>query len=252
MLKAILLAILMAQTPPLLSPGPQESLDSPRAFLSRAIQAHGGADRLTQYPAVTWRATGKIYSRDRPVAYTADFAREHPKRDRAEMRFNDEGKTWRIIVVTAANQAWEIFDDQMRDFTPAELAEERERLHADWVQTLQPLVKGEGFTLAYLPELEIDGHRAIGVRVSAKGHRDVKLYFGKESKLLMKGKTTNVDVDSGKEFVYEEFYEAYKDFGGLKFYTRRKSKKDGKLLSESENSDFKPMEKLDDKLFAKP
>jgi hypothetical protein len=252
MLNAISFAIVLTQPLPFLAPSSDDSTDTARAIITKAIQARGGAEKLVQYPAVTWRSTGKLFLNGKPVAYTGEFAGELPKRDRAEMKFEDGEKTRRVIVVTTGEQGWEIVDGRLTDLTKADLAEERERAYAEWVQTLRPLVKGEGFTLSSLQEREIDGQPAVGVRVSSTGHRDLKLYFRKESSLLVKADSTCVDVDSGKEFTYEVFYEAYKEFGGLKFHTRRKAKKDGKLFSETEASDFKPMERLDDKLFAKP
>ena len=61
--------------------------------------------------------------------------------------------------------------------------EVREEAYVWWLATLTPLLK-EGFTLSTLPEVQVDGEAAVGVKVVSKGHADTRMYFRKRNGLL--------------------------------------------------------------------
>ena len=66
-----------------------------------------------------------------------------------------------------------------------------------------------------------------GVKVSSKKHRDLKMFFDKETGLLVK--TEHTLEDGGKELVQEEYYSEFKETDGYKRPTKllvfRKGKK---------------------------
>jgi hypothetical protein len=121
------------------------------------------------------------------------------------------------------------------------------------VALLTPLKK-EGFKLAPLPEAKVEGRAAVGVRVSRKGHRDVSLYFDKESHLLLKSAMTVKSVEDGsnKELKQEILYGDYKDFGGARWPTRVHIKQNGKSFLEMNFTEVRAMAKIDPKVFAEP
>ena len=57
---------------------------------------------------------------------------------------------------------------------------------------------------------------------------------------------------SGDDVSQDVFYSDYKEVDGIKRAMKTKILRDGKKFLEMETSDFKPVEKLDDKVFAKP
>ena len=78
-----------------------------------------------------------------------------------------------------------------------QIKEAKEELYADRVKSLLPLVKEKGFKLEALGEVKVDGKPAVGVRVSHKGHRDVNLFFNKDTGLLVKSEQTVKDFMAG-------------------------------------------------------
>ena len=112
-------------------------------------------------------------------------------------------------------------------------------------------LKGKAFRLAPLGEVNIDKRPARGVWVSSKGHRDVNLYFDKETGLLVKTET-RVKDDNDQEVTEETFLGDYKEVQGTKQATKLTVKRDGELYLESEVTDYRLAEKLDDRVFAKP
>jgi hypothetical protein len=71
---------------------------------------------------------------------------------------------------------------------------------------------------------------------------------------VVKSETRAKDVQGGgdAEFTLETFYSEFKKVDGVMTPHKIKAYRDGKLYVDSENSDYKLSDKLDDDLFAKP
>ena len=92
----------------------------------------------------------------------------------------------------------------------------------------------------------------MGVKVSSKGHRDVDLYFDKETGLLVKTEGRVKDDMSGQEVTEESFHSEYKEVQGTKQAHKFVVKRNGKLFMEGEATGVELSEKLDASTFAKP
>jgi len=219
-----------------------------RALVDKAIEAHGGAAKLVRYTAATWEAKGKLFILGRTTEYEGRFAEQLPKRQWFDVRFDTLGRQYRLTGAVSGDTQWLTTNGEKEQMSPAEFAEERERMHADWVATLRPLLD-RSIPLAPAGETKIDGRTAVGIVVEMKGHRPVKVFFDKEKGLLLKSEFRERDVETGRESTREEFYGGHREFAGLMYHTRTKTRKDGQPYSESERSNIKPMRHLDDSLF---
>ena len=133
-----------------------------------------------------------------------------------------------------------------------QIAEAKEECYVGWVSSLLPL-KDKAFQLSPLGEVKVDGKPAVGVRVSHKGHRDINLFFDKESGLLVKRESVIKDfMADGKEVTQETLFSNYKEVKGAKFPMKVVLNRDGKKYVESEMTEIEPKEKIDDAVFAKP
>src|SRR5437016_4035413 len=79
----------------------------------------------------------------------------------------------------------------------------QEEFYSVNVEMLAPLLKEKAYTLSTLDEIKVDGKPAVGVKVSAKGHRDIELYFDKESHLPVKTVRFSIDPETRKEATAE-------------------------------------------------
>jgi hypothetical protein len=134
--------------------------------------------------------------------------------------------------------------------TQEELEEHREGAYWVWVMSLVPLGNKE-FKLSMLGERKVGDRPAEGVKVSRKGHFDLSMYFDKETGLLAMTESRYKEARSGKEVKQETFFSGYKDVSGIKSPTKVSIKRDGKLFVES-SIEVKHLEKLDERVFAKP
>jgi hypothetical protein len=98
----------------------------------------------------------------------------------------------------------------------------------------------------------VDDKPALGVKVSAKGRKDVTLYFDKATGLLVRYDHTVRAEGTGQEVTEENYPAGYKDVQGTRQAMKFTTKRDGKLHVEGEVTDLQLHETLDDGVFAKP
>jgi hypothetical protein len=157
-------------------------------------------------------------------------------------------------MVVAGDKGWIKAEKETTEMTKEQLAGEKQNLYGGWVGSLLPL-NDKAFTFTLLPEIKIDDKPTVGVKVSQKGRPDVSLYFDKATSLLAKIEQTVVSMDpkdKDKEVKQETFLSDYKDVDGYKTATKVVVKRGGKLFVEATISDLKPVEKFDEKVFARP
>lgn len=224
----------------------------PRAIIAKAIKAHGGASNLAKFPAITFKGSGTFYGLGEGIPYTGEWAVQGTTQMRIAIESKVMDVTFKFVRVVNGDKGWvKLNDDAAVEMPKDELAEEKEKMHAGWVQTLTPL-KEKAFELALVGEAKVGERPAVGVRVSAKGKRDVNLYFDKETGLLIKSEMRAKDVKANEEFTQTTYFYDYKDFQGVKHCTRIVQKKDDKRLVEGIVTDQTPREKIEDAAFAKP
>ena len=219
----------------------------PRAIIDSAIKALGGAEKLQKYKAARWEDKGTYYGfGDDGAPYTGKYAAVYP--DKFRMEIVDV-----FTVVIDGEKGWTKMGGDVHEMSADEVREGREQFHAGMLSGLTPLIDGKGYTLSPAGEIDVEGKPAVGVNVTHKDHRDVTLYFDKQSRLPVKLETTvKAEELGGKEVKEEDLFRDYKDVDGMKVPMKMVVLRDGKKYVESETVSVEPLESLDDSVFAKP
>jgi outer membrane lipoprotein-sorting protein len=218
---------------------------SPKAIIERAVKAQGGEEKLAKFNAHTFTEKGKFYGMGDGIDYEGKYAVQFP--DKFKMEIQNF-----FVLVLDGDKGWMTMNGNTEELTGDKLKDQKEERYASWVSSLLPLLKDNDFTLAALPETRVADKPAIGVKVSRKDHRDVKLYFDKGTGMLVKMEHRAKDEQANAEVDEEVTISDYKDFDGAQMPTKIVMKRDGKLFVEAEVQDLKPAEKLDKSTFAKP
>lgn len=228
-----------------------------RQIVERAIAAHGGAKRLGALPAVLLRGKGTFYGVDRKgLAFTGQWAIEGPDRLRFTVEMTVEGQRRKLTEVVNGKRGWrKLPDNTTIALVPSELAEERRDLYAGWLATLAPL-RDKSYQLTALPEVDVNGRPAVGVKVARQQQPDVRLYFDKQTNLLVKSafviKTPIPKSDKQQETLQELLYQDYKTVQGVRQPGRVIVLRDGKRFADTQYTDIMLLERLDDSTFAEP
>jgi hypothetical protein len=216
-----------------------------RKIADKAIQAAGGQAALTKYKAAAWKGKGTFYGLGDGVPYTGEWY----------IQGNDQFKmdiAGTFILVVNRDQGWIVEGGTPRELTKDEMAEQKESMYASVVIHRLPL-KEQGFTLTTLGEEKVGDRPAVGLKVSHAGHRDISLYFDKDTHLVVKAAFKVKARDQGdKEVMQETYFSDYKEVNGTKMAAKEVIKRDGKNFVDGESFEVKLLDKLDDKVFSKP
>ncbi len=227
-----------------------------RATIDRALKAVGGADKIARRPAATWKGKGTMPSQG-GLAFEVQGARQGATQAAVRVKMDARGTLLTRVLVVDGEKGWLKLsykpDSPTRELSKDELAEEKERMYANWVATLAPLVKDKDFALAPAPAPAVKGE-LVGVKVTRKDHRDVLLYFDKKTGELAMRQTEIVDVLARgrkiKEQVRYSDYRATPD--GVKHAHKVRVLWDGKLIAVTEITEIAPVASLPASAFAPP
>jgi hypothetical protein len=219
-----------------------------RGLVEEAIKAKGGEARLTELQAAVWKSRGAGPER----TTRATLYGQLPDKFRLESERTAGGKTVRFVKVINGDRGWAVEGGRVRAMTAQELAQAKATFyHKQLDTTLLPL-RDEGVKLAGLGESQVGDRQAVGVAVSRAGFPDVRLYFDKKTKMLLKSEMGVREGAGGKESLVEYHYSDYQDFGGMKLARRTQRVVDGKPFGQVDITEFTPKKSLPSHYFLPP
>ena len=224
-----------------------------RAVIAKAIKAKGPEQNEIKYKGMSMKGTGTFYGLGEGIPFTGDWVFQGRTKYRWSLEIKVADQMLTITHVLDGDKGWQKINDDVMPLADAELAEEKADLYAKWVTSLTPL-KDKAFKLAALGEIKVGGRAATGVRVSHDDRRDINLFFDNTNNLLVKTEFQVKDVKGGgdKDMSQESFYTDFKEFKGTKYPTKVTIKREDKQFVEVEMTDIRPLETVDDALFARP
>ncbi|MBI1917663.1 MAG: hypothetical protein HYS12_23455 [Planctomycetes bacterium] len=231
--------------------GAEPDLDKDaQAIVRRAIKAHGGAGKLARTRIMRETTRGTLLVMGTKVPFTSETVVRMPDQFRNVLTSEVGGRKRQVVQVFNGTKGWTSENGVPRAVGAGVIGNWKEMAHAAHVAMLTPLLAADkGYTLSALGESAVGGRKAVGVKVSIKGRNDVRLYFDKETGLLVK---KSFQPGDGKESVRDEVYSHFKEFEGLNRHTRTTVLLGGKPHAEAERLSLEFLERVDDKEFDKP
>jgi hypothetical protein len=223
--------------------------DDAKAVIEKAIKAHGGAEALDKYKAGRIKSKGVVTVAGMEITVAGTSVFQLPNQSKSQLEMEVMGQKVPIVqLVNGDKVSLSVGGNKREELTDAQIAEAKNALYLQTVYQLTPLLK-EPFTLKALGESKFQDKPVVGVQVSGKGQKDVKLYFDKESGLLVRLERMGLEAVEMKEVPTEQVFSDFKEFGGLKRPTKTVIFQDGKKFLESEVLEYQPLEKVDAKEF---
>ena len=227
--------------------------DDPKAILARGLKAHGGAEVTAKYTAARVTNKGKI---NLPgvgeVAFTQNLAYQHPGMLKDGLSLNVAGQE--VNIVTVANGDKLTITANGQDIPVPESATKaiKDAQYMMKVARLVGITAEKGFELSLVGEVKVEDKPAIGVRVSSKDHKDISLFFSKETGLLVKVEHRTTAPGGDAEITEERIILEYqKGPEGMMVPKKVLVKHDGKTFLEADVEEFTPLEKIDESEFKK-
>jgi hypothetical protein len=225
--------------------------DAARAILERAVKVHGGAEALGRIKAERIKFKGSLVLGGHSVPFTDETTVQLPSQYKHVIETNDGVDKHTIHQIINGDKVFIAIDNKAIPADAALRSEIRTGIDLRRAQRLLPLLEDKSYQLAVLDERKVNDRPAVGVRVTGRGRKEMRLYFDKELGLLVRAEFP-LDDGKGKEVRQHFFFGDYKDIGGCRRYTKVKAYRDGKQVMEAELLDAKTFDKIDDSEFAKP
>src|SRR5262245_13302489 len=151
--------------------------DDAKAIIERAIAAHGGADKLDKFLAGRAQSKGSIAAQGGQVPFVSVVVYQLPDKVKNTTEFTLQGGARPITQIMNGDKIGVVINGLAQQVLPAQADEMRQAAHGRNLRRLTPLLKGDKYKLETVTEKQIAGKTAVGVKVTADGARDVRLYF---------------------------------------------------------------------------
>jgi hypothetical protein len=236
----------------LVGPTSLRAQDDLRAVIDKAIKAHGGEAKIDQHKAGQVKTKGTVDINGTAIPYTEEATYHLPDKFKSAQQLEVNGMMVKVTVGYDGSKAWINVNGNDVDMMLDKLADlMKEQIYLSEVTRLTKL-KNKMFELSSLGETKVQDKPAVGVRVSAKGHKDINLYFDKDSGLLVKFEHRTVDFSTMQEMNEERIFLEYMDKDGLKEPKKLLVNRDGKKFIDAEVLEVKYLDTIDDTQFSKP
>jgi hypothetical protein len=219
-------------------------------IIDKAIKAHG-ADKAPKGKATSFKIKGMVHIMAMDLDFTGEYQTQEPDKLRTVQEVTIMGQELKIVTVLNGNKGWVSVAGNTQDLGKDAIESAKEDFYAGKVTDLSAL-KQKGYKLGALAEKKVGDRAAVGVSVAHDGHKDIFLYFDKETGMLLLSERQARDANSGQEYKQESRYGNYKDIDGVKRPHKIDIKRDGEKFVEAEVSDYKTVDKFDDSTFDMP
>jgi len=229
----------------LLFAGASAAQDKPEDVIKKAIAAHGGEANLKKFPAGTSRITGTVV--EAKLAFTGAMAFSVPGKVRVEMTFEVSGQKATTVQVINGDKVSQTENGKATKLPELVADELRESAVIQELALLYPLLDSK-YTVTAGKDGTFDDKECATIVVKSRGLKDTTLAFDKKTGYLtaMQRKGVNPAQTAVDELTT---FSDFKTIEGLVVPMKSKVAHDGKAFLEITVAEYKPMAKVDDKLF---
>jgi hypothetical protein len=228
-----------------------------KALIDRALQAAGGADRLAQPRAYSFKQEMTTKSKKNPagVTSTATFYFQPPKKFRMEEEGQLNGRPVTYVEVINGNRGWGKRDGATRPLPPQAVAHPLEVQQGFGYKFVLAL-HDPAWKAAPLGESTVDGRAVVGVKLThpvGRGGEERRLYFDAQTYLLAKSEL-RAKLSTGGEMATEQTWGDYKTIDGIAVphHVTHVIKGSNEATVERTYSDFRFVDRPDPHLFDPP
>ena len=226
--------------------------DDLRAVIDKAIKAQGGEERINKHKAGTSKSKGTVDVQGMSIDFTEEAFFHLPNKVKSVQQLNIMGMPFKIMIGFDGAKAWLNVNGKDVDMMLDKIADlMHEQIYLSEVTRLTTL-KDKKFELFSLGEAKVQDKPAIGIRVANKDHKDINLFFNKETGLLVKFEHRTVDFNTQQEVNEERIITEFQDKDGTKEPKKAIINRDGKKYIDVEVLEVKYQDEIDDTQFSKP
>jgi hypothetical protein len=224
----------------------EEAVDV-QMIVDKAIKAAGGLEVLEKFQKQKGKEEGTYHGGGDAMPFTATFASQAPDKFRMEV-------AGVFTIVLNGDKGWVNSAGTTTPMNDEQLKEQQEEQLIAAILTLVPLVKQrDQLKLSAMEGKTVDERATVGLKVEREGHREVALYFDKESYDLVKAEYKMKSAELGNQEVNQEvIFRDFKDVGGARLAMEVLILREGKKYVEGKMLDVEAVEEFPADTFAEP
>lgn len=230
--------------------------DAADAIIDKGINAMGGEATLAKAKATTSKVKGTFALGDDAFEFKLETTTDGLDRMRSTFEVDFGGNKSTIVTVIDGDKGWRKESEmEVIEMEEEEVADQKWGIFSQSMHLMLVQLKGKRskFRTEAVGDEKVGEKPAAGVKVTGIHDKDFTAYFDKESGLPVKVVAELPDPEAiGQEFTQKTYFSEYKDFGGIKQAKKVEMKRDGQTFIKMELLDFKVLDKVEDKTFAKP
>ncbi|MCX7701834.1 MAG: hypothetical protein N2039_13230 [Gemmataceae bacterium] len=225
--------------------------DDPKDIVKKAIEAHGGADNLKKFLGTRAESKGSISIMGMDFEFTTQSISQYPDKQKTIIQLDFMGNSLSIVQSINGDQV-SLMVNNMSQEVPDEQKQELKRgIEMQKVMNLTPLLEEKDYELKVIPGVKVNDRDTVGISVTGRERPEIKVYFDKETYLLLKVERKALDPSmAGVEALQETILADYKEFNGVKKPMKTTIFLDGRKFMDAVNTKLEVVEKIDDKEFS--
>ncbi|HLW64958.1 MAG TPA: hypothetical protein VKS79_06515 [Gemmataceae bacterium] len=223
--------------------------DKAKEIIKQGIAARGGEEKLSKVKGYREKTKGTISIMNMDIDFSSDSVSAPPTKMKTELKMEVGGMSHSIEVVFNGETMRRSIDGMMLPLQDAEKEDAKQRMQVAYAMRLTPLLDEKAYQSKALPDAKVDGKDAAVVQITGKDMKETKFYFDKTTHLLALVEYEGVGP-MGTKGKQELHLSEYKEFDGVKQPTKLMISNDGTKFMEQSVTEYKPLEKVDDKEFA--
>lgn len=219
-----------------------------RDVLKKAVQAHGGADVLNKYTAGTSKMKGKLLLGGFEFPFSGSLAFAVPGKVHLTIEAEAMGQKMTVQQIINGEKVVQLENGKQTRISDTMRQELQNSPAIQEMSLLTPLLDEKKYTLELGKDVEVDGKPAHVVIVKGKNRKEVTLSFDVKTGYLVKmsRKALNpMEMEVTEDSVFTDFRNTAGMIVPMKFTVDH----DGRPFMAVEVTEYKPLEKLDDKAF---
>jgi hypothetical protein len=228
---------------------PLKASDDPQVVLERVITAYGGPEKCARWRAGHIKYTATLKGVDTIVEEFFEFPGKFKRIVSAKA---DEKEVMNLTFVINRDEAWMLEPGgRVTPMAETSFANRAEHIFDGFCNPTR--YKEDSCELSILGEKDIRGQATVHLSVVSLAKKKVGfLFIDKSSGLIVSTEGTIPKWISKEEGDAETYFSDYRDFEGTKVPTRIMLESNGKVIFAIAIQELEFLDRVDDKVFAKP
>lgn len=231
---------------------PADATGSATDIVKAAIKATGGEEKLSKYLGGSMKMKGDMTVQGLNADFEGTVNYFAPDKFRMKLDVGVAGMKITIEQVVNGQKMKMTMNGNAIPIEDNAKTQLEESMQDQEIGLLVPLLDGKKYKLKAADDVNVDGkkaHQIIVIPQKEGKQKEVKIFFDKETHLLVKMQRKTTD-ETGAEVEEETFFQDYQKVQDIMTSMKGVVKHDGKEYMKYTLSDVKHLDKVDDKEFA--